>query len=73
MGTVTADDARLLEFEEAHPRNDGRKEELARAQFGYSKACYFQKLIQVCRPLLVKRLRRRQRADELRRAQRRIE
>ncbi|MES2169837.1 MAG: DUF3263 domain-containing protein [Actinomycetota bacterium] len=43
-GSVEDDDFRLLEFEDAHPRNDHAKETSLRAEFGLTPAVYFQRL-----------------------------
>ncbi len=44
MGTVEDDDFRLLEFEDAHPRNDRAKSESLETEFGLAPADYFQRL-----------------------------
>lgn len=70
--------AELLDFEEAHPRNGGRKEEAIIRTFGMKPARYFQQLgraidtleAEAMRPLLVHRLRRIRDAADLQRRQR---
>ena len=44
MGTVEDDDFRLLEFEDAHPRNDHAKAASLEQEFGLVPADYFQRL-----------------------------
>jgi hypothetical protein len=41
---VEDDDFRLLEFEDAHPRNDHAKEASLREEFGMAPSAYFQRL-----------------------------
>lgn len=42
--SVEDDDFRLLEFEDAHPRNDHAKETSLRAEFGLAPGAYFMRL-----------------------------
>lgn len=42
---MTDDDRDLLMFEEAHPRNDRRKEAAIRSTFGFSWVRYHQRLV----------------------------
>ena len=64
---MTDDERALLEFEERHPRDGGRKLDAIRAQFDVSAARYYQLLFRVAAlpeaaeqyPMLVKRIQRR--------------
>jgi hypothetical protein len=42
--SVEDDDFRLLEFEDAHARNDHAKETSLRSEFGLTPSAYFQRL-----------------------------
>lgn len=44
---MTSDDRDLLSFEEAHPRNDRRKEADILSTFGFSWVRYHQRLMQL--------------------------
>jgi hypothetical protein len=46
---MTEDDRELLAFEEAHPRNDRRKEALITSRFGFSWVRYHQRLLTLSR------------------------
>lgn len=46
---MTDDEKRMLEFEEAHPRNDRRKEGDIRAQLSMSWVRYQQRLLRLVR------------------------
>ena len=75
---MTDDDRALLEFEEQHPRDTGRKDAAIAETFGLSPARYYQRLLHVvgqsdaleAYPMLVKRVLRRQTAATEARARR---